>query len=235
MNQVLHIIEPKRLLLVWQASDGVGIRRIIGELCRINDEIEFKYFHGTSDFESAQKEGFAGFPAFKIKQQKHTNGILDTFTKRIPPRSRTDFEKYLRKLKISPKQEISDFALLGYSEAKLPGDRFSIVHPFDDCDPPFEFLTEIAGFRHHEGMQMDLEIGESIVLDPEADNEFDSNAIRVLARGEKIGYINRVQALTFHRWLDTGHVKAVIDRKNGDTERPQVYLFVEITKKSREG
>jgi hypothetical protein len=82
---------------------------------------------------------------------------------------------------------------------------------------------------------MDLEIGESIVLDPEPDNKYDPNAIRVLARGKNIGYINRIQAPGFHHWLETGHVKAVIDRKNGDPERPQVYLFIEVTKKSREG
>lgn len=44
--------------------------------------------------------------------------------------------------------QLRDFALLGYSGAKLPNDGFELVHPFGDPPHAFEVLVEVVNFRH---------------------------------------------------------------------------------------
>ena len=61
-----------------------------------------------------------------------------------PPRSRGDFGRFLGALRIKADAEISDFALLGYSGAKLPDDDFTVIHPFENASVPFEFMVVLS-------------------------------------------------------------------------------------------
>ncbi len=239
IKYIEHIVEPKRLILVWQApltSSGSRLRRIVGELVREDKEskkILLRYFHGEEDFELAKSDGFIGFLAFPVKRKEYDLNVLDTLVRRIPPRSRSDFKDYLENMRIRPVSTISDFALLGYSEARLPGDGFSIVNPFFDTVPPFEFLTEVSGFRYHKGISADISYGHLVTFVEEPENKADSNAIAVMCEDIKIGYVNRVQLSGFHNFLGNAQVNAFIDRSNGTTDRPRVQLFVEISKLSK--
>ena len=47
----------------------------------------------------------------------------------------------------------------------------------------------IAGWEHHEGSAAKLEVGQSVILSREPDNEYDSNAIKVIAASFMLGYI----------------------------------------------
>ncbi|MBF0445945.1 MAG: HIRAN domain-containing protein, partial [Magnetococcales bacterium] len=135
-----------------------------------------------------------------------------------------------RRLPKEVASSISNFSLLGYAEAKLPGDGFYIVPDFEEWDGPCEFLTEIAGFRHNEGMSMrGLDVGERVEFVANPENKYDPLAIEIIASGKLIGHVNRVLTNGFHRWLNLGFpIKAVIDRINGTLERPVYWLFVEI-------
>ncbi|HEX4044328.1 MAG TPA: hypothetical protein VHZ76_01510 [Gammaproteobacteria bacterium] len=57
-------------------------------------------------------------------------------------------EPILEGLRLQADVQISDFALLGYSGAKLLSDGFSIIHPFAHANGPCELLLEAAGYRH---------------------------------------------------------------------------------------
>ena len=231
MNLIENLVEPHRLNLVWQGPDGANrTRRGVGELVRVGTDVRFRYLENSPDYQAALETGFDGYPAFKLKKQEHTGDVLPILMLRLPPRSRRDFGDYLERLRLSPNADISDFALLGYSEAKLPGDGFSIINDFVEFIPPFEFVTEIAGFRYYSGMEMTIRetIGQAVRLEHEPSNKHDPNAIRVLIRGQQIGYINRVQAPTLLRWLADGSIEATIDGINGTGSRPLVYLFVSI-------
>lgn len=226
-------MEPNRLLLVWQSLGGEGeerLRRIVGELLRknVNDsDVVFRYLRNTLDFELARQNGFLGYPAFKLKKEAICYGVLETFLRRLPPRGRLDFEDYLENFRILPDMEISDFSLLGYSEAKLPGDGFSIINPLDEARPPFEFLTEISGFRYFEGMKLDLKVGDPVGFEEEPDNRIDPFAVRVMVGKNKIGYINKVQANSLRRFLKR-KIFGFIDRINGISEQPVVKLFIKV-------
>jgi len=117
---------------------------------------------------------------------------------------------------------------LGYSEAKLPGDSFSIINPFEDSEAPFEFLTEISGLRYYSKLEELPEEGLPVGFEKEPENEFDLDAIKIMLDQRKIGYVNRVQLSLFNEWLPTGQLEAVVERFNGSQERPTGHLFVNI-------
>jgi hypothetical protein len=226
-----HIVEPERLLLSWQARDGdhVRMRRFVGELVRRGDDADLMYLRESEDFQIARQNGFveySGFPA----SENHT-GVQALFMKRLPPRKRTDFGRYLESFRIRPDAVISDFALLGYSGAKLPDDDFTIVHPFDTAVPPFELLTPVQGYRYYqERMPFDrLKLGMDAQFEPEPENPYDPEAMAIVLGGEKCGYVCRGLTGSLHKWLDAHYdVSASIERLNGSPERPLIYLYLTV-------
>lgn len=231
MNWIKHIVEPTKLLLTWQtAGETDRTRRIVGELIKVNNIVNLIYLFDTEDFQVAEQLGFQGFGAFQLDINKFED-VLDAFVKRLPPRTRGDYNKFLEAIRILPNTNISEFALLGYSGARVPDDEFTIIHPFNNVVGKCEVLTEIAGFRHNEGMQIfeKLKEGDEVSLIPEPSNKIDSNAIKIVFENKNIGYINRAQLSAFNRWISNQLIdKAVIERINGTKVRPSIYLFVTV-------
>jgi hypothetical protein len=236
MRYIEHLIEPDRLLLSWQALESKNRSRyVVGELVRKDGKIVLNYFQDSEDFQQACQLGFSGHPAFRIKNNliAYDNQVLEAFTRRIPPRSRSDFYRYLELRGLNPNAKISDFALLGYVGARLPDDGFELVHPFDNTNEPFEFITEVAGFRHESEVSADtITIDTSVQFHPEPGNQYDKNAIRIEMDGKKLGYVDRGRLELFHRHLMEGHsISGVIMRKNGTAERPLIYIYTRVNPK----
>lgn len=235
MNHIKHIVEFEKLNLVWQTeSDPKHLRYVVAELICHENDVQLRYLKSTQDYQEALSFGFKGYPAFNIENEIHSSGVLDAFRRRLPPRKREDFGKYLEMFRLPPDAEISDFALLGYSGAKLPGDEFSIIPSFEEISDPYEFLMEVAGFRRFSIIPVgNIELNSTVTFEAEPNNPVDSNAIKILLRGEQIGYVPRTLLSHFHNWLNEKRVgRAVIERKNGQPERPTLYLFVELEAKS---
>ncbi|MBF0614664.1 MAG: hypothetical protein HQL92_05870 [Magnetococcales bacterium] len=194
--------------------------------------IVLRYLRGTDDFAKALEAGFKGYPAFPLEQDRYTSGILETFMRRMPPKKRRDYDDFLRLWRLDPAIAISPLALLGYVGAQLPGDGFSMVHPFDNAYPPFEILEEVAGFRYMQDakeMLSTLQVGQEIQLRPEPDNPHDRQAIRIqLPDNHLVGFINKLHAPVLHRWLENPGVRGFIDRINGTSARPLIYVFLEV-------
>jgi hypothetical protein len=234
MRFIEHIIEPHRLLLSWQPATGHRARHIVAELRENDGDADLSYFVGQKDYEEALRKGFEGsYPGFPAPGDHHN--VLSAFMRRLPPRQRKDFDTFLESIRIRPKTAISDFALLGYSGAKLPSDDFVIIHPFDEARPPFEFLLLLAGYRHYEAQvpYSALKVGEVANFVPEPDNRWDADAVRVFFPGlsaATAGYVCRGLLPQFHRWLSEGLIiQAQIERLNGTQENPLVYLFISVT------
>ncbi|MCK9615327.1 MAG: hypothetical protein M0R48_07485, partial [Candidatus Omnitrophica bacterium] len=156
MNYIKHICEPEKLLLCWQAPND-GSRYVVAELYRSPEgKYALKYLKDTADFKEAQKLGFTMYPAFRDREALHDSGVLESFIGRIPPRSRNDFKEYLQNFRIheSVATSVSDFALLGYTGAKLPSDGFSIINPLENFCIPGEFLIELVGTRYIEDFDL---------------------------------------------------------------------------------
>jgi len=234
MNFIKHIVEFDKLSLVWQSDrDPNHLRYIVAELIRQNNNVQLRYLKDTTDFNTALSFGFNGYPAFNIEKEIHTSGVLEAFKRRLPPRARGDFGKYLEMFRLPQSAEISDFALLGYSGAKLPGDEFSIIPSLEKVIQSFEFLMEVAGFRYNSKIPIEnITLKSQVTFEAELDNPVDSNAIMILLDGNKIGYVTRNLLPYFYRWLEENRIEAaVIERKNGQPDRPTLYIFVELKAK----
>ncbi|RVE85926.1 hypothetical protein CN238_22795 [Sinorhizobium meliloti] len=237
-NSIEHIVEPKRLLLTWQSLDEgtTRTRFAVGELTaqpspafRYYTEREFFSLNGKS-LEAIRSLGYTRYPAFKPERELHTDGVLDAFMRRLPPRSRDDFENYRQHFRLGRGVPISDFALLAVTEAKLPSDGFALVDPLDDTWQRRELLVEVVGHRHYAATcDLDGALGESVQFSPEPANPHDPNAVVVTARGQKAGYINRFQCKAFHVWMREHRLNAVIERMNGEPGYPRIHLFVTVT------
>jgi hypothetical protein len=232
---ITRICEPNRLLLAWQGPDPEGERTrfAVAEITREHIACALRYLTGP-EVDRAKALGYAGYPAFRLDQQVHQNGVLAAFLRRLPPRSRPDFEAYKAQFRLGEGLDVSDFALLAYTGARLPSDGFSIVNTLEGLCPPCEFVTEIVGHRHYAPkLSFTPKIGEVLELVPEPTNPFDKNAIVVRLRGETFGYVNRLQTSAFHDWLRDGRVEAVLEWMNGPVDRPRAFMFVWVRDRGR--
>lgn len=233
MNYLSYIYEPARLLLVWQPPLGQAprTRRVIAEILRTADQSQatLRYLTDSEDFILATEEGFQGYPAFRQRDAEHLHGVIDAFMRRLPPRNREDFGEYLARHSIPTSPLISDFALLAYTGARLPSDGFEIVPDLSGAHAPFDLVIEVAGFRHQDISPSKLSIGDEVTFAHEEYNIYDKNAVCILHRGTKIGYVPRALAPAFRISLrENVNVTAAIERVNGKPERPLVYLFVKF-------
>lgn len=235
-NWIEHVNEPDRLLLAWQAPDAVGDRQrwAVGELVRQGSDARLRYFadeefatHNYGRlFDKIRSYGYRGYPAFSTDEVEHTDNVLEAFMRRLPPRNRSDFDRYREHLRLRPETEISDFALLGLSEAQLPSDGFSVVDPLSADVARCELMSELAGYRYYLKEHPQPELGQPVELVPEPNNPYDANAVMAQLNGAKLGYINRIQAPAMLEWIRQGRVTASVERLNGRPERPRVFLFV---------
>ena len=188
MNFIKNLIDPNRLLLVWQdTKTSQGKEVVIGEIKKKSDgNVVFKYLINPDQCNEFTKYGIKPYPAFPDFDKTYQHNVLDTFSMRLPTRKRNDFNQFLESIRIPPDTSISDFALLGYSRATLPGDNFSILHPFEHVNEPFEFVTEI-NFLDHNGYTIDdIKIGKEISF------QYGLDSIEVKYNRHTIGYIKKV-------------------------------------------
>lgn len=227
---LIHIVEPQALLLVWQGNDESDrqsrTRRIVGKITREQGAAaKLEYLKQTPDFTAALEHGFTGYPGFSLTQTSHVSEtVLEAMMRRLPPRKREDFADYLALHRLPNPFPFSDFALLGYTEARLPSDGFSIVPIFNPEETPCEYVLEVAGVRHNCVNTEQLAKGDEVKLFKELDNPVEPGAIAVLHNDQRIGYVNRAFMHTVAAWLESKKIRAIIERKNGKPDRPLIYI-----------
>jgi len=238
-NWIERVCEPGSLFLAWQAPEHLGqrFRWAVAVLGSYGTQIGLRYLRPGQEFEAANQGrtfdeiaflGYQGYPAFSLNKELHTEGVLSAFMRRLPPRTRPDFEAFKRQFRLSELLHISDLALLATTEAKLPNDGFSLVDPLDAALSGCDLMLEIAGYRYYADKGRQLQEGDPVRLEAEPMNLKDPNAVVVRSSGECIGYINRLQAATFQHWLRERDVTAVIERLNGRPDRPRAFIFVRV-------
>ena len=236
MHEIKSISEFKIILISWRVPFIEGNQRrryIVARLLRNGDDADLEYLLGTEDFEIAAKKGFDGFKRFPISDKKHSN-VMEYFSYRLPPKKRADFDTFMKSigLDVSLKNQISYFQLLGYSGGKLPDDTFNFHIDYSSISLPIQVYIELAGILYQNDWRLNIDkiaVDDQIVLARDMQNSFDSFAVAAYWKNQRIGYIDRVQSKTFSIWIDEGRsIMAYISRKNGTSERPRLYLFVDI-------
>lgn len=230
-------VEPARLVLAWQAPDGQRDRRrwSVGEIHPTRTAV-FRYFtddelafhnEGRTD-QDLRAAGFAGYPAFPFSLgAAFSDEVLSTFMRRLPPITRSDFGLYQDYFSIPPGTGLSAPILLALTEARLPGDGFSLIDPFDPsvdcCDAPFE----VAGFRYEAG-DARPPVGSELSLRPDFANVHDDQAVAVFWHEQRIGFVNRLQAPTVRSWLLERDVSCDLLRLNGRVGAPRAYARISV-------
>ena len=147
--------------------------------------------------------------------------------RRLPPPSRPDFAEYKRQFRLPPLLFVSNFGLLGRTEAKLPSDGFSLVDPLDGAVDHCDLMLEVAGYGRYPQILAPLSVGDPVWLQAEPWNEVDQNAVVIRASGQTIGYVNRLQAAAFQQWLRERAITSVVERLNGQPA-PRAFVFIRI-------
>ncbi|WP_051534390.1 hypothetical protein [Deefgea rivuli] len=232
MNFLQYIHEPERLLLTWQCSEDQRprTRRVVAEVVRSNDEYIFNYLIDTEDYNFAIKQGFKGYAAFSLEKPVHNVGVMDALARRLPPRKREDFSNYLMQFRLPSSFSGSDFSLLGYTGGKLPSDTFSFVPDFSSISQPIDLLLEVAGFRHQSDLeQLTPQVGDNVAFEVDCANTVDINAVQIVSKQGRLGYVNRAFLPWFTSLVCDGRVIfGEIERINGKPERPLIYIFCRI-------
>jgi hypothetical protein len=234
MNFIEHVLNFDKLFLIWQGvNDPSHLRYAVAELTNnASNDVSLRYLTSTDDFKKAMQLGFGGYPAFSIDREVHSNGVLEAFMRRIPSRKREDFNKYLEILRLKSDSNINDFTLLGYSGAKLPGDTFSIFPCFENQNNSFEFLMEVAGFSYMNVAIDEITLGATVSFQSDIENKYDTDAIKISMNGTQIGFVPRILLSVFHKWVNDNRVeKTIIERKNGQADKPTLYALIKISKK----
>lgn len=237
---IQHPVEPAELVLAWQAPDEFRDedrrRWEVGIIKRQGPATHFRYFDepefGTRNFgrplEQLRRYGFEGYPAFKfVPGRVYATEVLETFERRLPPRNRADFDQYLEYFSVAPSSKPSLLQLLAITEARLPGDGFSLIDPLDVNMEDGEVVFEIAGYRH-ESPEVVPELGEQLVLRSEPENEWDPRAVAVYLSGTKIGFVNKIQAPVVGDWLKSRQTTCVLLRYNGRQGAPRAYALLRV-------
>ncbi|MBB5501562.1 hypothetical protein [Paraburkholderia sp. MM5384-R2] len=231
MSRLTYIREPSRLLLTWQppiSEPHARTRRVVAEIVPSDEGTVLRYLPETDDYKAAVECGFVGYPAFRPSTVEHRHGVLDAFTRRLPPRRREDFGDFLAKHRLPDPFPLSDLALLGYTGAALPSDGFAVVPDFPDQPGSFDYVTELAGVRHVHGLNLsDVSAGDEVEFAVDRENPIERDALFVVHHGKPLGYVNRALRARVAKWASTGHLSAKIERLNGKPERPLVYVRLE--------
>lgn len=230
LHYIEHLIEPDKLLMTWQ--DNIErTRYVVAELKRNGDKISLHYLINSKDFQAAQERGFNYYPAFQNIQEPHENGVLDSLMRRLPPKTRADYSQYLEGFRINPSDsnKLSDFALLGYTGAKLPSDNFAIINPFNNIKDSFEFLLEAAGYRYIVP-NPEINFHDQASFKIEYDQVRQENIIKIFINNLHIGYVTRPLIPYFSEWMSANRImEASVEKKNGNPNQPDIYLYIRVS------
>ena len=226
-----HPIHTQRAFLAWQRPLGSGERRdrhAVAELVQTGGRFSFCYLDDET-LEPARQDGFTVYPGLPFGSSGVDGIAEEVLMHRLPPRNRPDFGELLERFGLPSNRNYPALTLLAYTGTRLTSDSFSVCETFDGFDPPFTYVFDVAGNRHHQSLYNQLNRGEGLILEREPGNQHDPNAIRIArADGTTVGYVNRLQTGAVGRWLDDDRVAARVFRINGRVEFPRLFVLADI-------
>lgn len=240
MKYLEHLVNPERLLVLWQAMDAatnkpVGDRFVVGELREDANGIALQYYDNEDTRKAATERGFKGMTVYPYAPAKKYNGnVEEVLAKRLASPSRSDYADYLRSYRLPPDRadQLTVMQLLAYTGGVLAGDGFSFAHTFDNAQPPFDFTFEIAGFRHNDGMKefsLAALQNQPVTLAHDPENPHDDHAVAVWHQQTRLGFVPKGMATALvDKIMNQYTMQASITRINGTKDRPSVWVMVEV-------
>lgn len=231
MITVINILKVNSLLLTWKSQNNANSRYLVGIVKKLGDnDYSFEYAKDSTDFSEAKALGFVGYPAFKESSGIFKNDVLSTFRKRLPPRSRKDYKRFLLSHNLPENFDEDDFTLMAYTGVQLPSDGFDLIPDLSTAELPFDYITELAGTRYYLSYDevCKLNDGDVARLEKEDGNEYDSKALAVYINEKKVGYVNRLHCEALRKLMNRSSLYLTVARKSGSVERPLIYLMLSV-------
>ncbi len=179
----------KELKIYWQ--EPIEHQRLhIGTLSYLNGIYKFNY---VRDYRKLEEKGFIPImPFLDFETEYVSDKLFPAFSCRLPDPKRKDIGVILKKYNLT---EYDSFELLSRSEGRSPSDRLEFISEIDLSQPFVSKEFFIAGVSHgefctHTECIKDVQCLDGIIsLLPEPNNPYDSNAVRIMVDGKKLGYI----------------------------------------------
>lgn len=231
---------PTELVLTWRPPESVAERKriAVGKLIKDADGVLFRYYdedeillENDKTYGEIIEFGYAGYPAFDFRRQPvggFRSGVIEAFSRRLPPRKRPDYTAYLEHFRVRASTELDIFQLLSVTGGRLPSDGFALVDRLDRSSTRVDSLIEVAGFRYYSECAANLAVGDELKLQVDDSNMFDPNAVAFKANGAVIGHVSRFQAATLRSWLENRQVLAWLARRNGSSQTPNAFALIKI-------
>lgn len=222
----------KSLLLLWQNPDTT-LYYHIGTLSFDGEKYCFYYTHHNDVYlkvSDALRNGYIQHPAFRDLDKTYESlKMFDAFNRRIPSEHRENFIEILDDLGLDSSADRMD--ILKATRGKLLGDSYSFEEPLMLSDD--QHLTStfyINGMRHRNlpsSWSKDIAVNEDVVLEPEYNNDKDSNAVKIMSKGGiHLGYVPGVYAEAVNALIQTKLEPTIKIKQIRPTSTPQWWLQV---------
>ncbi|MED1508722.1 HIRAN domain-containing protein [Bacillus proteolyticus] len=225
-----------KLLLIWKDPE-TRRRHIVGQLSFDSDKNIYKFQYMQPGLDEAKERGFIDYPNFpdlnKVYEMK--DKLFKSIKSRLPQPKRPDYPIILDRYGLDT--TCTDLELLEATRGRVATDNFEFVKDIsEDSGDSLHLTFDLAAARHYKFPQIakDLQIGDSIKLELEPENEYDRYAVRVLSQEDvKIGYVPKYYSYNVHCTLKEHKkysayiVSLDIDNKNAD-EWAKIKLKIEF-------
>ncbi len=217
-----------RISLMWRP--GKGHRRIdVGSIIVSKDGNDLKFEYSAEGVVRAKKvdNNFCGYPGLPLDQESYSSlQISEVFFGRLINNSRSDADDFYD-FWLVDKEKVNDkLYVLAQTQGLSLGDMFEFVPQYFSSHK-HSFITDIAGLSVSEFDLSKLTIGDTLDYEKEPENHFDTNAVFVSFKGEKIGYIKKGHNTIFSRKNLSG-IKLSVWRYTNVPEFEKLYVKIDI-------
>ncbi len=216
------------LWLIWK--DPVTRRRYrVGTLTKNDENYVFRYTN--PELNDAIDNGFEYFPGFKdIDKTYVSEKLFANILTRLPNKNRPDYLEILNAYNLESNS--TDFEILKATKGRLITDSYEFVPAFDLDRLEFD----VAGTNYSSDINLCkklLKINDKLYLEPELNNKYDENAIRVvytnLGKKYYIGYVPRYYSKQLLDALKSGtDYSAMIKSLNFESELSDEYITTNV-------
>lgn len=212
------------IFLSWRQGQG-NQRFIIGKLSKGSDN-KFSFNYIKENVESAKKKGFSPYTEFPSIEKVYNGNVLEIFAQRLIKPERTDIQTFYDFWEIDSKYKDDKYYLLAHTQGLSTTDNFEFLADYNPI-PGLHFLTELAKISIQQLPVGSIKINEELQYELEPNNQFDSNAVKVLQSGRELGYIKRIHNKVFYK-RGGENLKLIVKAldQNGTIKR----IFVKVSR-----
>lgn len=220
----------KSLLFIWQ-DEKTSLYFHVGTLTYDGDLYKFEYTHhgkAKRKVYDAIEHGYTLHPTFpKLKKKYESKKLFSTFARRIPSKSRIDFDNVLKNLSLPKNADEMD--ILQATRGIAGKSPYSFDEPLQLNDGnTLSNHFYINGMRHSElpdNWHNLIQIGDELILKPEPNNSVDSNAVKVITQENvHLGYVPGVYAKAIKALIKRGIDTKIMVKEINLNHTPQNWV-----------